>query len=214
WWPKMFGTILNETMGKITFWTFFIGFHLTFFIQHFLGLMGMPRRYWVFPGGDDLDLGNFISTIGAFFMAFAVIVLIINIYQTTRKGEKAPGDPWDGRRLEWSISSPPPYYNFKQLPLTRGLDPLWLEKTEGNGKMTPAEPLQEIHMPNNSFLPFIMSLGFFIAGYGFIYQTTHPIAYIALYGGMALAIGAMIVRSVKDDLGYHIPVEELEKEDD
>lgn len=214
WWPKMYGRILNEKLGQVTFWTFFIGFHLTFFVQHFLGLMGMPRRYWVFPGGDDLDLGNLISTIGAFFMAFAIIVLIINIIITAKKGEKAPADPWDGRRLEWSISSPPPYYNFKQLPLTRGLDPLWLEKTEGNGEMTPAEPLDEIHMPNNSFLPFLMSVGFFIAGYGFIYQTDHPLGYIALYGGMAFAIATMIVRSVKDDLGYHIPVEELEKEDD
>src|SRR5699024_7404091 len=214
WWPKMYGRILNEKLGQVTFWTFFIGFHLTFFVQHFLGLMGMPRRYWVFPGGDDLDLGNLISTIGAFFMAFAIIVLIINIIITAMKCDNRPSVPWDGRRLERSISSPQPYYNFKQLPLTRGLDPLWLEKTEGIGEMTPAEPLDEIHMPNNSFLPFLMSVGFFIAGYGFIYQTDHPLGYIALYGGMAFAIATMIVRSVKDDLGYHIPVEELEKEDD
>src|SRR5699024_8251456 len=147
-------------------------------------------------------------------MEFEIIVLIINIIITAKKGEKAPADPWDGRRLEWSISSPPSYYNFKQLPLTRGLDPLWLEKTEGTGEMTPAERLDEIHMPNNSCLPFLMSGGCFIVGYGFIYQTDHPLGYIALYGGMAFAIATMIVRSVKDDLGYHIPVEELEKEDD
>src|SRR5699024_5495812 len=79
WWPMMFGRILHEGMGKLTFWTFFIGFHLTFFIQHFLGLMGMPRRYWVFLEDQGLDLGNLISTIGAFFMSFAVIVFIINI---------------------------------------------------------------------------------------------------------------------------------------
>ena len=74
YWPKMFGTMLNEFMGKITFWIFFIGFHLTFFIQHFLGLMGMPRRVFTFLDDQGFDTGNMISTIGAFFMAFAVIV--------------------------------------------------------------------------------------------------------------------------------------------
>src|SRR5690625_7504808 len=86
-------------------------------------------------------------------MAFAVIVFLINIIYTAKKGEKAPADPWDGRTLEWSISSPPPHYNFEQLPLVRGLDPLWIEKTEGKGKMAPGEPLDDVHMPNGSFLP-------------------------------------------------------------
>ncbi|MBU5467767.1 cytochrome c oxidase subunit I [Virgibacillus sp. MSJ-26] len=213
WWPLLFGKILNETMGKLTFWTFFIGFHLTFFIQHFLGLMGMPRRYWVFLENQGLDLGNLISTIGAFFMSFAVIVFLINIVHTAVKGEKAPADPWDGRTLEWATeSSPPPYYNFKQLPLTRGLDPLWIEKTEGKGHMTPAEPLGDVHMPNGSFLPFLMSLGFFVAGLGFIYQTDEKLWYIALYGGMAFALLMMIIRSVKDDHGYYIKKEEFERE--
>jgi len=211
WWPKMFGRILHEGMGKLTFWTFFIGFHLTFFIQHFLGLMGMPRRYWVFLEDQGLDLGNMISTIGAFFMAFGVIVFIINAIYTAKKGDPAPADPWDGRTLEWSISSPPPYYNFEQLPLVRGLDPLWIEKMEGKGKILPGEPLDDVHMPNGSFLPFLMSLGFFVAGLGFIYQTDHSLWYLALYGGMAFALGCMVVRSFKDDHGYYIPKKELEK---
>lgn len=213
WWPLMFGRILNEKMGKWSFWTFFIGFHLTFFIQHFLGLMGMPRRYWVFLEDQGLDLGNFISTIGSFFMSFSVILFLINIIYTAVKGEKAPADPWDGRTLEWATGScPPPYYNFKQLPLVRGLDPLWIEKMEGNGKMTPAEPLGDVHMPNSSILPFLMSLGFFIAGFGFIYQTENPLWYIALYGGIGFALLCMIIRSVKDDHGYYIKKEELERE--
>src|SRR5699024_10862493 len=82
------------------------------------------------------------------------------------KGEKADADPWDARTLEWTVSSPPPYYNFEQLPLVRGLDPLWIEKMEGDGKMSPGEPLDDVHMPNNSFIPFLMGLGCFIAGYG------------------------------------------------
>src|SRR5690625_381220 len=97
------------------------------------------------------------------------------------------------------------------LPLVRGLDPLWIEKMEGKGKILPGEPLDDVHMPNGSFLPFLMSLGFFVAGLGFIYQTEHSLWYLALYGGMAFALGCMVVRSLKDDHGYYIPKKELEK---
>ena len=212
WWPLMFRRILNEKLGKLAFWTFFIGFHLTFFIQHFLGLMGMPRRYWIFLENQQLDTGNLISTIGAFFMTFGVLVFIFNAFYSWVKEKPAPQDPWDGRTLEWAVASPTPHYNFKQLPLVRGLDALWIEKMEGNGKMTPAEPVGDIHMPNGSILPFIMSLGFFIAGFGFIYHTQNNFAYILLFGGMGLALLCMLLRSLKDDLGYHIHKEELEKE--
>lgn len=214
WWPIMFRRILNEKLGKLAFWTFFIGFHLTFFIQHFLGLMGMPRRYWVFLENQGLDMGNFISTIGAFFMTFGVLVFLYNAIYSWLKEEPAPQDPWDGRTLEWAVAQPVPHYNFKQLPLVRGLDALWIEKMEGNGKMTPAEPVGDIHMPNGSILPFIMSVGFFIAGFGFIYQTETDFAYILLFGGMAIALICMLIRSLKDDHGYHITKEELEKEAD
>jgi len=214
WWPKMFGVILNEALGKIAFWLFFIGFHLTFFIQHFLGLMGMPRRYWVFLENQGLDTGNLISTIGAFFMSAGVIVFLINIIYSGVKGEKAPADPFDGRSLEWAISSPPPFYNFKQLPLVRGLDPLWIEKTDGNGKLTPAEPLQDIHMPNGSILPIIIAFGFMVASFGFIYQVDHPAGWAFVFIGMAIALVSMLIRSLKDDHGYHVTKEELEREAD
>lgn len=214
WWPKMFGRILHEGMGKITFWTFFIGFHLTFFIQHFLGLMGMPRRYWVFLEDQGLDTGNLVSSIGAFLMAIAVILFLVNIIYTALKGEKAPADPWDGRSLEWAIPSPPPHYNFKQTPLVRGLDPLWIEKMEGKGKITAAEPLDDIHMPNSTIVPFIMTFGFFVASFGFIYQVDHSAWLIAVYVGMGIALGSMLFRSLKDDHGHHVTKEELEREAD
>ncbi|WP_077622141.1 cytochrome c oxidase subunit I [Sediminibacillus massiliensis] len=211
WWPKMFGKILNETLGQITFWTFFIGFHLTFFIQHFLGLMGMPRRYWTYMPNSNLDTGNLISTIGAFLMAIGAIVFIINVIYTSLKAEKVGGDPWDGRTLEWAIPSPPPHYNFKQTPLVRGLDPLWIEKMEGRKGITPAEPLDDIHMPNPSILPFVMSVGLFIAGFGFIYQVDNLAWLWVVILGMGITLGAMFTRSVKDDLGHHIHKEDLEK---
>ena len=91
----------------------------------------MPRRVFTFLPGQGLDLGNLVSTIGALFMFVAVVIMLINIIWTTAKG-RVSGDPWgDGRTLEWAVSSPPPEYNFKQLPLVRGLDPLWIEKMDG-----------------------------------------------------------------------------------
>ncbi|MFS0557496.1 cytochrome c oxidase subunit I [Brevibacillus sp. 179-C9.3 HS] len=206
WWPKMFGKMLNETIGKWNFWTFFIGFHLTFFPQHFLGLMGMPRRVFTYLKDQNLDMGNFISTIGAFGMTIGTILFLINVVVAAKSSKRAPADPWDGRSLEWAIPSPPPEYNFVQTPLVRGLDALWVEKMAGNKGMTPAEPIGDIHMPSPSFLPFLMSLGLFVAGYGFIYHN-----YVVVVIGLLFTLGCMFARSVKDDPGYHIHEDELDE---
>jgi cytochrome c oxidase subunit 1 len=202
WFPKIFGRLLNERLGKLHFWTFFIGFHLTFFPQHFLGLMGMPRRVFTYLPGNMLDEGNFISTIGAFLMGIGMLIFLINIIVTSMKVRDAAADPWDGRTLEWAISSPAPEYNFKQLPLIRSLDPFWKEKTAGNYEMTPAEPVVPIHMPSPTILPIIMSLGLFIAGFGFIYvKNEFPLVPIV---GLGITLVCMLLRSVYDDHGWHI----------
>lgn len=214
WWPKMFGKMLNEFLNKVTFVLFFIGFHLTFFIQHFLGLWGMPRRIFTFLPGQGLDMANFVSTVGAFFMAAATIILLINIIYTSIKGEKVGDDPWgDGRTLEWAVASPPAEYNFKQTPLVRGLDALWVEKMAGNKGMTPAEPLGDIHMPNGSILPFIMSLGLFVASFGLLYREDYGWAFPLIIVGFVITFGAMFFRSIIDDHGYHIHKEDLLKEE-
>jgi cytochrome c oxidase subunit 1 len=213
YWPKMFGTMLSEKLGKWTFWLFFIGFHLTFFIQHFLGLMGMPRRVYTFGADQGWDLFNAISSFGALFMAAGVIILLVNVVLTTIKNERVGNDPWgDGRTLEWAIPSPPPFYNFAQTPLVRGLDPYWIEKMEGNKEgMVYAEPLGDIHMPNNSFIPFVISLGMFIASFGALYHLDGDKAWAlpVLIIGLVITFGSMLVRSLKDDLGYHVTKEEL-----
>jgi len=215
YWPKMFGTMLNELLGKITFWLFLVGFHLTFFIQHFLGLMGMPRRIFTFLPNQGLEVGNFVSTVGAFFMAIAVIILLINIVVTSVKNKKVGNDPWgDGRSLEWAISSPPPFYNFKQLPLVRGLDPYWIEKMEGKKEMTPAEPLGDIHMPNSSFIPFMISLGLFIAAFGAMYRLDYSWGLPVLILGLLVTFLSMFFRSIKDDHGFHIHKEDLIDDND
>jgi len=206
WWPKMFGKMLNEAIGKWNFWLFFIGFHLTFFPQHFLGLMGMPRRVYTFLPGQELEVGNLISTIGAIIMTVGTVLFIVNVIYTNAKGKKAVADPWDGRTLEWSIPSPAPEYNFAQTPRVRGLDAFWVEKMAGNKAMTPAEPLGPIHMPSPSVLPFLMSVGLFIAGFGFIYHK-----YVLVFVGMGLFLLCMFARSIKDDHGFHIEVEEIKE---
>jgi cytochrome c oxidase subunit 1 len=216
WWPKMFGTKLNETLGKWQFAFFFVGFHMTFLIQHWLGLWGMPRRVFTFLPNQGLDTGNLISSIGAYLMGVGTIIFAINMIKTFKNGERAGNDPWVGRTLEWAISSPPPEYNFAQLPLVRGYDALWVEKMAGKKGMTPSEPLGDIHMPNSSFLPFLISLGFFIGGAGFIWKmvdpaTTRVPGIIIGIAGLTFMFLMMIVRSVKDDHGYHIHAEELKE---
>ncbi|WP_404432778.1 cytochrome c oxidase subunit I [Sutcliffiella horikoshii] len=215
WWPKIFGKILDETLGKITFWLFFIGFHLTFFIQHFLGLMGMPRRVFTFGDGLGWNLGNLVSSIGAIFMALATVVLFINIVKTALSKQTVAGDAWGyGRTLEWSIPSPPPEHNFTQTPLVRGLDPLWVEKMEGKKGMTPAEPIGDIHMPNGSILPFIISFGLFIAAFGVLFKNDYGWGVPVMIIGLLVTFGAMFFRSIIDDHGYHIHKEDLLAEDD
>ncbi|MFD2330413.1 cytochrome c oxidase subunit I [Cohnella sp. GCM10020058] len=207
WWPKMFGRVLNEKLGKATFWTFFIGFHLTFFIQHFLGLIGMPRRVWTYLPGQDFDTMNAVSTVGAFLMGIGTIIFVINVIVSAANKSPVADDPWeDGRSLEWSIPSPPPEYNFKQLPLVRSYDAWWNEKQKGNTEMPPAEPVGPIHMPSPSILPLIMSIGLFVAALGFMYD--HLVVAIA---GLVVTFGSMFCRSVFDDHGFHIEPEEQEK---
>lgn len=211
WWPKMFGTMLSEKLGKVTFWFFFVGFHMTFLIQHWLGFWGMPRRVWTYMDGQGWNTANYISTIGALLMAVGFTVLVINIIVTTVKNKRISNDPWeDGRTLEWAVSSPPPFYNFTQTPLVRGLDTVWIEKMEGNKSgFTPAEPVVDIHMPNGSIIPFFMSLGLFIAGFGAMYRLEHTWGLPVLILGLLLSFIAMGLRSVKDDLGFYVKKEDI-----
>ncbi len=211
WWPKMFGVMLNETLGKITFVFFFIGFHMTFLIQHWLGFWGMPRRVWTYMDGQGWNLANKISTIGAVLMAIGVIILVINAIMATVKNKRIGNDPWgDGRTLEWAIPSPPPFYNFPQTPLVRGLDCVYLEKSEGNEKgWTAAEEVTDIHMPYGSIIPFLMTLGLFIAGFGAMFRQEHAWGLPVLVFGLVFTFASMAARSVQDDLGFYVTKKEI-----
>ncbi len=125
WWPKMFGRMLNETLGKIQFVFMFIGFNLTFFPMHILGLSGMPRRiadYDPNAGWNDLNL---LATIGGFTIAASILPFLWNVFITFRSGQPAGDDPWEGNTLEWATSSPPPPYNFDHLPEIRSERPVF-----------------------------------------------------------------------------------------
>ncbi len=126
WWPKMTGRMLNETLGKIHFWTLFIGFHTTFLIQHWLGIKGFPRRYADYLATDGFTTMNMISTVGAALLALSMIPFFINIWITRKAPLVGVNDPWGyGASLEWATTCPPPRHNFLSMPKIRSERPAW-----------------------------------------------------------------------------------------
>jgi cytochrome c oxidase subunit 1 len=124
WWPKMFGRLLDERLGKLHFWLVFVGFNLAFMPQHLLGLLGMPRRIYTYSQGGLWEVYNMISTIGAFTMAVGMLVFAFNVVRTTRTGRRAVNDPWVADTLEWYATSPPPPWNFERIPYIISARPL------------------------------------------------------------------------------------------
>ena len=124
WWPKMTGRMLNETLGKIHFWTLFIGFHTTFLIQHWLGIKGFPRRYADYLATDGFTFMNMVSTVGAALLALSMIPFAMNIWITRNAPKVNTNDPWGyGASLEWATSCPPPRHNFLSMPRIRSERP-------------------------------------------------------------------------------------------
>ncbi|KPI05721.1 cytochrome c oxidase subunit I [Actinobacteria bacterium OK006] len=125
WWPKFTGKMLDERLGKIHFWTLFVGFHTTFLVQHWLGAEGMPRRYADYLAADGFTALNTVSTIGAFLLGMSTLPFLYNVWKTSKYGTKVEvDDPWGfGRSLEWATSCPPPRHNFVTLPRIRSESP-------------------------------------------------------------------------------------------
>jgi cytochrome c oxidase subunit 1 len=161
WWPKMFGKLLDEGLGKLHFWLMLIGFNLTFFPMHIVGLHGMPRRVYTYPAGLGFESLNRLETYGALVLGASFLVFIINLFKTWRSAPPAPADPWNGATLEWAIPSPPQEFNFAEIPTVHGRDALWDLKRARGGKLP--EPQRTsgagIHLPNPSYWPILAALG-------------------------------------------------------
>jgi cytochrome c oxidase subunit 1/cytochrome c oxidase subunit I+III len=168
----MTGKLYDERLGRLCFWLIFIGFNLTFFPMHILGLLGMPRRVYTYPSNLGWNGYNLWSTIGSFTLALGVLAFVVNVFVSNRRAVPAAADPWGGDTLEWSIPSPPPAYNFARIPTVASRDPVWddHDETEGSAALADghltlgttvldAEPEEILPMPEETFVPLWCALG-------------------------------------------------------
>ncbi len=213
WFPKAFGHLLNERLGKLHFWLFLIGFNLTFGPMHFLGLNGMPRRYYTYADGMGWNFWNAVVGVGALIIALGLLVFFANVF-VSRNNPKAGADPWDARSLEWITSSPPPVHNFDDIPVVSDRDELWYRKYAGSeggspvrvpvggsdvenpggpyGDKVSGKTAKElgIHMPDPSWFPLTLAIGLPVAAYGVFFDGPLQIALFAV-GGI-LIFGSML----------------------
>ena len=220
WFPLMFGRKVSEFWGKLSFWFVFVGFNATFFPMHFLGLEGMPRRTFTYDGNMGWNLGNLISTVGAFILAIGVGIYLATCLYAFYKGERTLKDAWDARTLEWSIPSPPPEYNFRVLPTVHARDDWWYEKhhmkeiAEEEAEHAKSEEAHGgIHMPYQSIYPFLAAVGILIGAIGTaIVDPADPAVYTGFWGpkiavtilGGTIMFVAIVLWSLEGCEGYHI----------
>ncbi len=178
WFPKVTGRMYDERLGKLSFWVTFAGMNLTFFPMHILGLIGMPRRQYTYPAGLGWEFSNLLETLGAYLLAVGLLMVVANLIRSYRRGAPAGDDPFGGDTLEWSVSSPPPSYNFPSIPKVSSPYPMWdredrdsdakrLEEGEAvleGGHETPASTVLDadwdeiLDMPSQSWTPFLISV--------------------------------------------------------
>jgi len=159
WFPKMSGRCLSERLGAWNFWLMVLGFNMTFFVQHFLGILGMPRRVFTYPDLPYWGALNMVSTVGACFMGLASLLLVANIAWSLRRGKVAGDNPWDAWTLEWATTSPPPHDNFAEVPPVTGRRPLW---DLAHGK-DPSDPRTTKPKPERTFDKGAVAVWSFIA---------------------------------------------------
>jgi cytochrome c oxidase subunit 1/cytochrome c oxidase subunit I+III len=206
WFPKMSGRMLDERLGKWCFWLTFIGFNVAFLPMHLTGLLGMPRRFYTYGPEFGWNTLNMITTVGAFVLALGILLFLIDIFVSLRRGAPAGANPWDAPSLDWATSSPPPPYNFVVIPTVASRHPLWEDRLResnersslNNGMAladgretiatTPldAEPDAILKMPDDTFAPLILALS--LAG-----LFTAMLAQSLVGGILALVVGLIAI---------------------
>jgi cytochrome c oxidase subunit 1 len=204
WLPLVFGRRVPEGVGKLSFWITFVGFNLTFFPMHFLGLNGMPRRIATYGPDMGWSAGNLISSVGAFILATGLGVYLTALIYAVRKGPVAGHDPWDARTLEWSVPHPPPEYNFAATPRVRARDDYWHrkhhpERAAEEEKMAAQESAEGIHMPSQSWFPFTTALGILSAA---IFLCNHR--WDGAVGSVAVMVLSIYCWALEGPGGYHV----------
>ncbi|GAN53887.1 cytochrome o ubiquinol oxidase subunit I [Tanticharoenia sakaeratensis] len=207
WFPKVFGFKLNEKWGIRSFWCWFVGFYLAFIPLYVLGFMGMSRRMNHYDNPDWYPW-MLVAEAGAILIMVGIACMLVQIYVSIRdralpENVDLTGDPWNGRTLEWSISSPPPAYNFAVVPTVYGLDAFHHDKELGRqGTHKEFEP---IHMPKNTAAGVFVGAFSFLLGFGAIWYIWW-LAAISMLG----IIVTVIMRSANTDIDYYVPVSEIE----
>ena len=207
YWPKLFGFMLNEKIGKATVWVMSTGFVLAFIPMYITGLDGQARRSSTYSEATGFSMLNMVSFVGAGIMAVAFIMLVWNIYYSFKNSSRdISADPWNARGLEWATNSPIPHYNFAITPdVTNSTSEAFWDAKKNGTQLFKGE-YKKIHMPNSSGVPFIMSCSFFLLGFSMIFSMWIP-TIIGLIGVLA----CMIYRSFEKDHGYYVSVEEIEE---
>ncbi|SDW10479.1 cytochrome bo3 quinol oxidase subunit 1 apoprotein [Pseudomonas syringae] len=205
WFPKAFGFTLNEKWGKAAFWFWIVGFFVAFMPLYALGFLGMTRRL----NATDMPEWNIyldVALFGAVLIAMGIASQLIQLFVSIRDRDSnrdLTGDPWNGHTLEWSTSSPPPFYNFAELPKADDVDPFTDAKRAGTAYQVPAR-YTSIHMPNNTPTGLYMGLLLTVFGFAFIWHIWWLVG-----ASLVATIAVFVAHAVRDDQGYMVPVEEV-----
>lgn len=205
YWPKMFGYMLNEKLGKAEAWIISMSTLLAFMPMFFSGLDGQARRMYTYSESTGFGIYNMISFVGAIGLAIGFALIVYNVYYSTRYASRdISSDPWDARSLEWATHSPVPEYNFAITPHVNSPEAFWDAKKHGHELFL--GEYEKIHMPNNSGVPFILGCIFFAWGFSFVFAMWIPVV-VTTIGIFA----CLAHRSLEQDHGRYISVNEIKK---